>query len=583
MTMPHLDRNVVPSTPINIQGVNRIVRHVTSSGYKGAAFLLVFLALAGCNDQKYNSIIADRADQASKGVAASRQPEPPKSYNPLTVSDKAWAGDVSIRLRRGLPLPSKYERVHGVTVIAAEPMTLTEIANTISAQTGIPVRIAPGTAASAAAGSTSSAQSVTASMPLAYEGPLSGLLDQVSGSFGINWRYDGASINFSRFETRVFTIEALPGTETVKDGMQASSSGGSSGGSSGSSGGSGSSGSSSSTSLQQTTEMSAEFKVWEELDKTLVSILGGVGSVVVAPSGGTVTVTTTPDVMRTVAKFIEEENKRLSHQVAINVEVYSVSLADGTDFSFTFNEALRRLTNFGANYTGPSGPTGTGSYGQTGVSIIPGQSTGLATAIGTGAVTGGGNLAVAILNPNTVGQISGLFSALSAIGDTTRVTQFPLVTLNNRPVSRRIGQDLAYVASSSSTATLNVGTSSSVTPGILRLGFSLQLTPRVLEDGRIMLQYSLSLIDLLKMDNSFSGIQLPQTTTREFVQQALLKSGATLLLGGYDDEQIVQESQGVGSASNYLFGGGFSNQKTHTMLFIAITPQVVDTPHVEQN
>ena len=553
----------------------------------------MLLTVVGCNNEKYNALIADQAAQASKGVADAQKPAPSKSFNPLTVSDKAWAGGVSLRMQRGLPLPEKYEGPRGVTLISNNPMPLADIANAISAQTGIPVRLASGTSgpsgasSSGASGSVSGAPSAVpsaaAGMNVAYEGPLSGLLDQVAANFGVSWRYSGASINVTRFETRVFTIEALPGTQTGKDGMQANSSGGS-GGSGGSSGGSsGSSGSSDTTSLQQSTEMDAEFKVWEELNQTLVSMLAGSGSVVTAPSSGTVTVTTTPDTMRTVAKFIEEENRRLSHQIAINVEVYSVDLRDATDFSFTFNEALRRLTDFGANYAGPSGPTGTaGAFANANVGTSVGQSTGLATGIAGGTIAGGGNLAMAVLNPNTVGQISGLFSTLSSLGDTTRVAQFPMVTLNNRPVSRRIGQDYTYAAATSTTSTAQVGSTASVTPGTLRLGFSLQLTPRLLDDGRIMMQYSLSLIDLISIDSkTVPGIQLPLTSTREFVQQALLQSGSTLLIGGYDDQQVQQNSQGIGSASNFLFGGGYNNSKSHTMLFIAITPQLVDVPPAE--
>ncbi len=37
------------------------------------------------------------------------------------------------------------------------------------------------------------------------------------------------------------------------------------------------------------------------------------------------------------------------------------------------------------------------------------------------------------------------------------------------------------------------------TPGTIREGFSIQLTPRLLDDGRVMLQYSMSLVDIVKI------------------------------------------------------------------------------------
>lgn len=570
--------------------------------FRRFACLLVAVALvAGCNNEKTRTLIDRRTDQAVRMGETAQTPAPKKSYNPLTITDKVWAGGSSLRLRRGIPLPSKYESSRGVALISSEQMSLADIALAIGSQTGIPVRIsqagmtgaqqaAPVPAPFMPSGDQGAPTPPADGMPVSYEGSLSGLLDLVAGHFGMNWRYDGASINFSRYETRVFVVESLPGTQTVKDGIKEDS--GDSGNSSSSSSGGASYSASSSSSLSQSSEMNVEMKVWDELSATITAMLGGAGSVVVAPSSGTVTVTTTPELMKTVAKFIQEENRRLSHQIAINVEIYSVALDEGTDFSLTFREALRRLTNFGMAYSSPTGPSqmATTAFGATNIATggVDGSMTGLATGITTGSIEGGGNLAVAILDPKKVGQISGLFSALSSISDTTRVAQFPMTTLNNRTVSRRIGRDETYIASiTNSNSTGSDFSSSSVTPGTVREGFSLQLTPRLLDDGRIMLQYSMSLTDIIDMgtpvDTGAGKIQLPKTSSRVFVQQAMLRSGATLLVGGYDDEKATQMSQGVGSPFNYFLGGGSSNAKTRAMLFIAITPQVLDTQLEEQN
>jgi len=556
-------------------------------------FLLVVLALvSGCDNEKTRSLIDRRTDQASRLSEEAQTPSAKKSFDPLTVTDKIWAGSASMRLYRGIPLPDKYEGPRGVTLIASDSLMLSDIAASISSQTGIPVRVSsdvgspggpsggvaqqltPDAIARQTGATAASAIATDESMPVAYEGPLSGLLDLIAGHYGINWRFDGASVSFSRYETRVFMVESLPGTQRVKDGLKDEDNSGS-GSSSSSAAAGGSYSASSSGSLSQSSEMNVEMKVWDELSSTITAMLGGVGSVVVSPSSGTVSVTTTPELMRTIAKFMEEENKRLSQQIAVNVEIYAVTLSEGTDFSMTFDEALKSLTSVGASYSGPTGPTGT---------TTPTYGTGdITTGITTGSISGGGSLSVAILN----GKISGLFSTLSTIGDTTRVAQFPLTTLNNRTVSRRIGKDRTYVASISNTdSTSSSYSSSTVTPGTVREGFSLQLTPRLLDDGRIMLQYSMSLIDIVNMasfDTGAGTIQLPETSSRVFVQQAMLKSGSTLIIGGYDDEQVSQSSQGVGSPFNYFFGGGASNSKERTMLFIAITPQVLDPQRSGRN
>jgi type IVB pilus formation R64 PilN family outer membrane protein len=561
--------------------------------------LMAATALPGCTDPATRAEIDQSSQSAQRSLdEAAHQDISAKRYNPLVVSDKVWTGNTALRMHRGMPLPPKFESSRGVTIVSAEPMTLNEIINQIGQKTGIPFHIADAGArvpvgGLAPQGGLSQQGGVVpapvtgggfgvgavggGTMPVAYEGPLSGLLERVAGHFGVNWRYDGSTISVTRFETRVFVVESMPGKLKVEEGMvdDTTSNNSSSGGATG-----GSSGSNSQSSLKQNSKVDMDLTYWEELEKTLNSMLGGTGTVVAAPSMGLVTVTTTQEIMRTVADFMTLENLRASRQIAVNVEIYSVSLSRGLDFNIAFNTVLRRMANFSANLGGASAPTTVSGF------------------------TGGGTLSLAILNPHShTGEITDVFTALSGIGDTTKVAKFPLVTLSNRPVARRVGEDVTYVAST----TTNTGTTSTasgfagttLTPGTVHQGFSVQLTPRLLDDGRVLLQYSLSIIDVLSIDsfNSVCGasasasctsgatgsstIQLPTTSNRIFVQQSVLKSGSTLILGGAEENDAAENSQGVGDPYNYVLGGGNSSSKKHTMVFFALTPQVLDVPHSE--
>jgi len=373
----------------------------------------------------------------------------------------------------------------------------------------------------------------------------------------------------------------LPGSQEVQEGMQDDQSSGSSGGAGGGGGGS------STNTMTQNSKVSINFKYWDELGQILNAMLNGTGSVVVSPSVGTVTVTTTPEMMRSVAEYLAKENQRLSRQIAVNVEVYSVDLNEGLDFNVAFSTALKSLTNLDAEFT-------------KGVKA-PAEATAAFSGLN---VSNGASFNLTILNPSTTGTVTDVFSALSAIGDTTKVAKFPMITLNDHPVSRRVGTNISYLASASSTSGSTSGALPTVTltPGVVRQGFSVQLTPRLLDDGRILLQYSLSITDLLNMAcfssvgidcsgaTSDSGstaatgsaIQAPTTSNRIFVQQSVLKSGATLVIGGAEQETAQQNSQGVGDPFNYLFGGGSSSARAHTMVFFALTPRVLDVPHAEQ-
>ncbi len=536
-------------------------------------FSIVFLAivLVGCQSEDFRNTISERQAVAVQRVDEARVPAAAKRYNPLIVTDSIWTGGRAVRMRHGIPLPQRVESGRSVALISPSPMSIRSIATAISTQTGIPVRFgkdvddgggdeddAPSTPAAPAAAGAKKApvkappKQTQIGMRVAYEGPLSGLLDRVSSHFGVNWKYDGSALAIARYETRTFVMDALPGTQKVKDGMKEQTDNNAS-----------ASGNTQVTTVsqqagEQTSSMDIDFKFWDEIGKTLETILGGVGSYSMAPSSGTITVMTTPEVMRGISDYINQENQRLSRQVAINVEIYTVDLTEGEDFNVKFDTVLRRLTNFNANFTSAGAPTS--------------------------ASTGLGNLAISILNPETIGSVTSIFNLLSNVGKTARIAQFPLTTLNNRPVSRRIGRDIAYLASVQ-TNTSQTFQNTTLTPGIIKDGFSIQVTPRLLGEGRILLQYSLSLIDLVGAPKTFTSgqnqIQLPETTTRFFVQQSMLRSGSTLVLAGFDQDQVTQSSQGVGNPYNYLLGGGVTSGRTRQILFIAMTPQEITLPRME--
>jgi type IVB pilus formation R64 PilN family outer membrane protein len=549
------------------------------------AVLLAVLTLASCRTEDYRNTISERQAIAEQRVEEARQPAAARRYNPLTVTDAVWTGARALRMRNGLPLPQRVEGTRSVAIISAAPMSLRAIASSVFSQTGIPVRVSKeadegGDSASAPAASTSSSSSSSAAAPtrsnrsatraaaptptgpsngmrLSYEGPLSGLLEQASNHFGVTWRYDGGAVSISKYETRVFTLDAMPGTQTAKDGMKEPSSG-----ESGSGSGSAETVTIDQQAAEQSSSMQIDFKFWDEIGKTVESLLAGVGTYALSPSSGTITVMTTPEVMRTVAEYINSENDRLGRQIAINVEVYTVDINEGEDFSNKFTAALqgsqtRAKFSFSNIGSAPSPVTvsDANNLGQIGISII---------------------------DP-TDGGVINMFNLLSSVGNTARVAQFPMTTLNNRPVARRIGQDRTYLASIQ-TNTSDSFQNTTLTPGVVRDGFSIQVTPRILGDGRILLQYSLSLIDVLSIDPFTSGansIQLPRTSTRLFVQQSMLRSGATLVLGGFDQDQVSQESTGMGNAYNFLLGGGVSNSRVRQILFVAMTPQEISLPRTE--
>ncbi len=558
-------------------------------------------ALLGCDiTDNTRKDIDKSADEAKQTLSNAEKPTVQKGvdYNPLTVSNKVWGGNAALRMQRGMPLPERFESPRGVTLVSSDPMSLNAIATAIASQTGIPVRLSalsmPGktvtssatsttpstpstpapTSSSASSGFTPAASSAANSpdMPISYEGPLSGLLDRASAYFGVTWHYNGSTISISRYETRVFSIEALPGTQQSSSSFSGSGSSGSGGSSSSGSSGSSSAGggATASNALDQEGKETIDFKYWDELTAVLNSMLGGQGTVVVSPTMGTVTVTTTGDVMSTVADYLSKENKNMSRQIAINVQIYSVNLGQSEDFDVAFTGFLHNIEKFsGLTYASAAAPTL--------------ANTNLASsALGT--------LGIAILNSPTdpTAHAGDVFNALSTLGDTSTIAQFPMTTLNNHPVSRLVGKQTSYVSTVNSLTTTNTASTTSITPTVstLQTGFTIQLTPRLLDDGRILLQYALSQNDLQSLQTAtYSGAQitLPVINNRVFDQQSMLRSGQTLMIGGVDQQDTAQNKQGVGAPDFYGLGGGTSSNGNHFMMFISITPQVLDVAGGEQN
>jgi type IVB pilus formation R64 PilN family outer membrane protein len=474
------------------------------------------------------------------------------------VSDDIWLGGQSTKLRKGVPLPKSLEAERSVALVSNAPLPLAAIVSQIALQTGLPVRLTDGAdhplAASGGTAGAGATQS-TEGLPLSYEGPLSGLLDLISSHFGISWHYDGATIIFSRYETRTFVIESLPGSQSVSDGISGSSSTASSSG--------GSSGGGVSGTGTQTAKMDIDFKFWDELTKIVETILSGEGTYTLSPSTGTLTVITTPDKMAHIADFVSKENDRDSKQIALNVDVYSIAISKEDNYNLDPGIIFKA---FGSSFP---------------------QLT-LKAPTFVGAAAGAGSFAAAVTSGHFNGT-SSLLSALSSLGNVSTVAHIPLTTLNNRPATREVVTNTSYLASETSTVTGTTGTAqTTLTPGTFQTGIVVEVTPRVLDDGRILLQYSLSISDQQSLatfavgkegDANFSEIQLPVLNNRLFVQQSLLTNGATLMLAGFDEDVVSAKTNGsAGASDNYVLGGGTDTTDTHQLLVIAITPHEIATP-----
>lgn len=387
------------------------------------------------------------------------------------------------------------------------------------------------------------------------DGPLKGLLDTSAARFGVSWKFVDGTIQFFHTEARNFQINAIPGdstfTATVASGSSSSGgvSGGSGGGGGGSGGGSGGSGGGSGSAVSannsQNIGVASKLSVYSGMESAIKVMLSPYGKVLASPATGAITVVDTPDTLDRVAAYIEGENKALSRQIAINVTVLSVSLSDSDEYGINWNAVYNTLNRkFQINNT-----------------FTP----------STGAV----GFTASILGSSRFSGTTAMINALSEQGKVRRQTTASVVTLNNQPVPVQVARQTTYLASSQTSIVAQVGTTTTLVPGVVTAGFNMSILPHVLTNGTVMLQFSTDISTLRTIrviESNGTKIESPELDTRNFLQRVSMKSNETLIISGFEQTDDNLDYRGVGSAKNPLLGGGANAKKTKEVIVVLITP-----------
>ncbi|WP_050468564.1 PilN family type IVB pilus formation outer membrane protein [Herbaspirillum chlorophenolicum] len=416
------------------------------------------------------------------------------------------------------------------------------------------------------AANTGQAQPTFTDMPngvrIAYNsGSLKGLLDTAAARFGVSWKFSDGVIQFFHTESRNFQISAIPGDSTFSATVTsgATSTGGTGGGSGGGGGGSGGGGSSSSgvnANNTQNTQVASKLSVYTGLESAIKVMLSPYGKVLASPATGSITVVDTPDSLERISSYIDGENKSLSRQIAINVTVLSVILRDSDQYGINWTAVYRSLNSKFGISNAYEGATTTGL-----VSFTAGVPAG-----GTSKFAGS----------------QAVMQALSEQGRVRRQTTASVVTLNNQPVPVQVARQTTYLQSLQTSLVAQVGSTTSLTPGVVTAGFNMSILPHMLTNGTVMLQFSTDISTLRRIRTIIgtsdsdgkvtSQIESPELDTRNFLQRVAMKSNETLIISGFEQTDDDLGRSGVGEAKNMALGGGFSASTNKEVIVVLITP-----------
>ncbi|CAN1484676.1 PulD Type II secretory pathway, component PulD [Paracoccaceae bacterium] len=175
-----------------------------------------------------------------------------------------------------------------------------------------------------------------------------------------------------------------------------------------------------------------------------------------------------------------------------------------------------------------------------------------------------------------VGDADVALSALAGVTDVKIISAPTLMVLDNKVGILQIG-DQVPIARQTSTSTEDANAPQITQIDYRDTGIILRVSPRISDDGRVLLDISQEVSDVVA--NNTSGIDSPTIRLRKVETSVALGDGQTLALGGLVQENSSSsrtEVPGVGRVP--VLGNLFRNKKSRegrTELLILIRPRVV--------
>ncbi|MGG2041506.1 type II secretory pathway protein [Burkholderia gladioli] len=522
--------------------------------WKSAFAIAATLMAAGCAVTQQD--VNDSYDAAHRTIsdAMGKGPAPMALVEDVPT---AFLGDRLVPLAYEATLPAVFR---DKTVTLPANLGIKQIATLISTATGYPVHLSPDVfvpraslvpGQTEAKGQNNSARTEEPIYPQAFTGKTGIYMRNMTTDLGLDWSFDGSTINVNRFVTRMYQIAAIPGKVSIKStmtkGMDTST--GNQSGSGGSSGG-------------NTGSFSAETKngreggfdqiasIMEEVDK----LKSPMGRVSVNQQSRLVMVYDTKEAADNIGRLLKQENAISTRQVAITVRTLQIALNKGSqagaNADVVFNAMHAGLARYAISLTSP-----------------------------TSLATGGGSVGVSVLRPDApFSGTNAVVNALNQYGRTVQDNTMTKMTLNGLPVSIASFQSDDYLRSTTPSSGSLTGSSGGVpglTPGTITTGDFVNVLPAVNDHNQIVLAYW---ADSSKLNGPFTSaavgsgqtqqqIQLAHTVGSKDDQTIALSDGQTVVLyGAITDQADSTTNTGIAGLT-----GSWNKSKTFQVIMLKAT------------
>jgi|GEM_PF-1451181 len=524
-------------------------------GFHRLVLILVLIAgfgLASCAEKK---IVQEKVASSTSEADRALQQISPKSAvaQPLMIDQRPYYGSAAIPIANGSPLPAQFEQPNSIVMTFARPVTMSELMRMVQAVTGMRAAASTMTVSSEGSGGSATATFIpsdgeqVAGGRVVWQGRLSDLLNQAADVFGADWRYDGTTIDFAQAITRTFMLHALASEMSVTGTVK-----------------SGSSGDSSSNLPEVEVAQTSSMKVWEEIKEAVGTIMGDGGKAAFSPSTGTITVSGSPDVVRRVESYLSQQNSLRLRRVAVAVKVISITASNELDLSADLNGIIRR------------------AFDQASLRTVGDAASGIAIGvlkrpIGSETFTpGDGSVGDQISSDRLLAELR----ANKAVDRAAVTHSGAIVTLSDQPAPLQVGRQISYLKRTSSTSG-DSGGSVSLEPGSINTGLMMTILPRIVEQNRVLMRVSVAITDAQQPFATFGSgsgdtrteIQLPEIETTGFLQNAVMTSGETLVLAGF--EKSLNSSSEDGTPGTWVLGGSQETNRSRELTVLLLTSEIL--------
>ncbi|MBL0668295.1 MULTISPECIES: pilus (MSHA type) biogenesis protein MshL [Aeromonas] len=309
---------------------------------------------------------------------------------------------------------------------------------------------------------------------------------------------------------------------------------------------------------------------WTDLRDALQTLIGnGDGrAVITSPQAGLVTVRAYPKELKAVREFLSQSEDHLKRQVVLEARILEVTLGEGYEQGVNWDK-------LSATADGKGMTTG-GSLAET---QLPSTTNQIFTALGGGASfkISDGNFDVTVKLLKTQGDVNTLSSP--------RVT-----ATNNQKAVIKVGTD-EYFVTNASTTTVSTASGDRTTPNVeltpFFSGISLDVTPQIDEEGKVLLHIHPSVIDTEEQtktikvtDSDILELPLAKSSIRESDTVVQANNGDIIVIGGLmktDKKETVSKVPLLGDIP--WVGEAFTNRSKSNRkveLVIMLKPTVVD-------